>query len=366
MWFDAHLDLATLAVLGREMTAPSLASCGGPWQPAAATLTSLAEGQVGAYLGTIFTERGGTDAVGYAMGDDGTAAHAAGLAQLRVYQRWAAMGLLNFGGIGYTVLDGAHSDPAVRAFTAQGTLADAPPARCAILMECADPIREPGELSWWVDRGVVVIGLAWARGSRYAGGNMKLDGASQGGLTTRGRELVRLMDDAGIVHDQAHLSDAATWELFEATDRLVIATHCNCRAIADPSGANERHLTDDTIREIGRRGGVIGLNLFSRFLIADSAKQFEQAKRRATIDEAVAHVEHVCDLLGHRASVGLGSDLDGGLTADDLPEGINAPKDYELLAEGLRDRGWSDEDVGAFMWGNWQRVLGLGVRPMER
>jgi membrane dipeptidase len=366
MWFDAHLDLATLAVLGREMTAPSLASCGGPWQPAAATLTSLAEGQVGAYLGTIFTERGGTDAVGYAMGDDGTAAHAAGLAQLRVYQRWAAMGLLNFGGIGYTVLDGAHSDPAVLAFTAQGALADAPPARCAILMECADPIREPGELSWWVDRGVVVIGLAWARGSRYAGGNMKLDGASQGGLTTRGRELVRLMDDAGIVHDQAHLSDAATWELFEATDRLVIATHCNCRAIADPSGANERHLTDDTIREIGRRGGVIGLNLFSRFLIADSAKQFEQAKRRATIDEAVAHVEHVCDLLGHRASVGLGSDLDGGLTADDLPEGINAPKDYELLAEGLRDRGWSDEDVGAFMWGNWQRVLGLGVRPMER
>ena len=366
MWFDAHLDLATLAVLGREMTAPSLASCGGPWQPAAATLTSLAEGQVGAYLGTIFTERGGTDAVGYAMGDDGTAAHAAGLAQLRVYQRWAAMGLLNFGGIGYTVLDGAHSDPAVLAFTAQGTLADAPPARCAILMECADPIREPGELSWWVDRGVVVIGLAWARGSRYAGGNMKLDGASQGGLTARGRELVRLMDDAGIVHDQAHLSDAATRELFEATDRLVIATHCNSRAIADPSGVNERHLTDDTIREIGRRGGVIGLNLFSRFLIADSAKQFEQAKRRATIDEAVAHVEHVCDLLGHRASVGLGSDLDGGLTADDLPEGIHAPKDYELLAEGLRDRGWSDEDVGAFMWGNWQRVLGLGVRPMER
>jgi membrane dipeptidase len=356
MWFDAHLDLATLALLGRDMAATSLASCGGPWQPAAATLTSLAEGEVGAFLGTIFTERGGTDAVGYPMDDDGAGAHAAGLAQLRVYQRWSAMGLLNFGGIGYTVLDGAHSDEAVKRFTAQGVLADAPPARCAILMECADPIREPGELSWWVDRGVVVIGLAWARGSRYAGGNMKLDGVSQGGLTARGKELVK-----GIIHDQAHLSDAATRDLFEATDRLVIATHCNCRAIADPSGNNERHLTDETIREIARRGGVIGLNLFSKFLIPDAANK---PARRATIDEALDHVEHICNLVGHRASVGLGSDLDGGLSASDLPEGIKAPKDYELLAEGLRDRGWNDEDVAGFMCGNWQRVLGLGVRPM--
>jgi membrane dipeptidase len=173
------------------------------------------------------------------------------------------------------------------------------------------------------------------------------------------------MDDAGIIHDQAHLSDAATRDLFEATDRLVIATHCNCRAITDPSGRIERHLSDDTIREVARRGGVIGLNLFSRFLIADAASlPPDQAKRRATIEEALAHVEHICDLLGHRASVGLGSDLDGGFSAADLPEGINAPKDYELLAEGLRDRGWNDEDVGAFMWGNWQRVLGMGTRPM--
>jgi len=362
MWFDAHLDLATLAVLGRDMTALSLTNCGGPFQPASATLTSLAEGEVCGFLGTIFTERDGDDAVGYPSSDDGNLAREAGLAQLRYYQRWSAMGLLNFGGVGYTVLDSAHMDAGVRAFTAQGTLASSPPAGCAILMECADPIREPHELTWWVDRGVVVIGLAWARGSRYAGGNMYVDGVSQTGLTARGRELVKLMDEAGIIHDQSHLSDAATRDLLEATDRIIIATHSNCRAITDPSGLNQRHLSNDTIREIARRGGVIGLNLFSKFLIPDSVNH---SQRRATIDETLAHVEHVCDLLGHCASVGLGSDLDGGLTANDLPEGINRPKDYELLANGLRDRGWSDEHLEGFMWKNWQRVLSAGT-PTQR
>ncbi len=369
MWFDAHLDLATLAVLGRDMTSPSLVDCGGPFLPASATLTSLAEGNVRGLLATIFTEASGTDAVGYPAGN-ADAAHAAGLLQLRTYQRWAGMGLIELGAFAhhsYTALDGASADADVRDFRAAGMLAEKPPAKCAILMECADPIRTPQELMWWTDRGVVAIGLAWARGSRYAGGNMYVDGKPQGGLTGMGRELVKLMDEGGVIHDQAHLSDRATRELFEATDAMVIASHSNCRAIADPTGEVERHVTDETIREVVRRGGVIGLNLFSKFLVrgaftngthgSHGTHEPSGKTRRATIDEALSHVEHICELAGHKKCVGLGSDLDGGLTANDLPEGINAPKDYELLAEGLRDRGWSDADVEGFAFRNWARVF---------
>lgn len=362
MWFDAHLDLATLAVLGRDMTSPSLATCGGPFQPAAATLTSLAEGNVRAFLATIFTEATGIDAVGYEAGN-ADAAHKAGLLQLRTYQRWAGMGIVELGAFAhhsYTALDGVSAEADVRDFRASGVLAEKPPAKCAILMECADPIRNPEELMWWTDRGVVAIGLAWARGSRYAGGNSYVDAEPQGGLTTIGRELIKLMDENRVIHDQAHLSDLATRELFETTDEMVIASHSNCRALIDPTGKVERHLTDDTIREIARRSGVIGLNLFSKFLVpgvfSNSSAPSEKS-RRATIDEALAHVEHICEVVGHRKCVGLGSDLDGGLTANDLPEGINAPKDYDLLAEALRDRGWNDEDVESFAFRNWARVF---------
>src|SRR5690606_17695102 len=80
---------------------------------------------------------------------------------------------------------------------------------------------------------------------------------------------------------------------------------------------------------------------------------------RPTIDEAVAHVEHIADLHGHRRGVGLGSDLDGGITGHDLPAGINAPRDFDRLAEALARRGWSDTDLEAFAWGNWARFFSV-------
>ena len=114
------------------------------------------------------------------------------------------------------------------------------------------------------------------------------------------------------------------------------------------TGDNQRHLRDDQIKAIGDRGGVIGLNLFSKFLVPDG---------RATIDDCVAHVEHVCELMGHRKGVGLGSDADGGFAANALPVDLDHPRKYGALLEALRTQGWSDDDLQGFSWGNWMRVL---------
>src|SRR5688500_8316075 len=122
-WFDAHLDLAYLALNGRDMNR-GLSDCGGPHLPAAVTLPALEQGHVKACLGTIFTERDGTDAVGYPA-DDAEAAHAAGMRQLEQYNRWQKDGWF-----------GPFSVNAGR-------------IHLGILMECADPIRRPDELSWW-------------------------------------------------------------------------------------------------------------------------------------------------------------------------------------------------------------------------
>lgn len=333
-WFDAHLDLAYLAECGRDMDAP-VETCGGPDLPAAVTLRSLREGRVAACLGTIFTEADGLDAVGYPAGDM-EAAHACGVRQLGWYRRWWADGKAEKKG---------SRDQGIEASSEES---GEDTTRILMLMECADPIRSVAELDWWVERGVAAIGLAWARGSRYAGGNMN----SGVGLSAEGRSLLARMHELGVVHDLAHLSQQATEEALTLPGR-VIASHSNCRALL--GGVNERHLTDDTIRAIAERGGVIGLNLFGKFLRPDM-----KPGQRVTIEDAVRHVEHVAQIVGHTRSVGLGSDMDGGFSASMLPEGIYGPRDLWKLAEALAARGWSDADVEGFAWENWARFWGLG------
>lgn len=329
-WFDAHLDLAYLALNGRDMN-KGIADCGGPHPPAALTWSALRDGNVRWCLGTIFTERDGIDAVGY-PGDDVEAAHRAGVRQLELYHRWIR----------------------------EGTISDLPSPRgvlrVGILMECADPIRDPSELSWWVDRGVIAIGLAWARGSRYAAGNAPPSCDSPQGLTPAGRELVLEMDRLRLIHDVSHLSDRALDDLLSLTTGPVMASHSNCRALL--GGVNQRHLTDAAIKEIGKRGGVIGLNLVKYFICTGLDRA--NPNDRPGIEDCVRHVEHICEIVGHGRAVGLGSDLDGGISAHDLPLGINSPSGFELLAAGLSARGWSDERVDAFAWGNWARFFGIG------
>lgn len=321
-WFDAHLDLACLGLCGRSMELDS-SHAGGPWLPAGLTLASLRDGGVGACLGTIFTEVDGTDApVAYPAGD-AHAAHDAGVRQLETYESWASRGWIDLRAPGQT------------------------PLRLIILMEGADPIRDASEMGWWAARGVGVVGMAWARGTRYAGGNTETRG-----LTPEGRALAAEIDRLGLVHDLSHLSDAACDELLACARGRMIASHSNCRALL--GGTNQRHLGDATIAAIGKRGGVIGINLFSRFL-----RDGVDEAGRASIDDVVRHVEHVCAVMGHRGGVGLGSDMDGGFSAARLPKGIDRPADYARLGEALAARGWSDAEVEAFAWGNWARFFGV-------
>ncbi len=351
IWFDAHLDLACLAVNRRDMLAPLPAdtSAIGPFAPASVTLPELAAGNVRFALATVFTEPDGNDAVAYPAGD-ASRAHAVGRAQLEVYLTWRDMGLLSMDLPACLRIEPGIGE--IRGGMGVASVVPVPLERriarlistlhIGILIEGADPIRTPDELSWWKERGACAVGLAWAKQSRYAGGN-----TTDLGITDLGRALVREIDRLGLVHDASHLSDRAFGELLGLTDRRIIASHSNCRAIVDPSGANQRHLTDDQIQAIVARGGIIGLNLFSKFLRPPGKDG------RATIDETIAHVERVCDLAGSRAHIGLGSDADGGFSMLALPEGIDRPRHFSKLTEALSSRGWSDEEVAGFAWKNW-------------
>lgn len=330
--FDGHLDLAYLAEIGRDMHA-GIDQCRGTLLPAAVTLPSLIDGNVRGCLGTIFTELSEEDSpAGLQLGGfghtyppgDAEAAHRAGLRQLKLYHAWRDAGVID-------LLPNVGSAPLA----------------LGILMEGADPITNADEVAWWAQQGVIAIGLAWALGSRYAGGN-----AQKAGLTAEGKDVVRAIDAAGLIHDLSHLSDAAMDELLSMSDGRVMASHSNARALL--GGTNQRHLRDETIAEIAKRGGVIGVNLYAPFLDPN----FDKTKKRPPLHTALEHVKHIASIAG-KDKVCLGTDMDGGFAATDLPEGVNEPGDLHTLLDMLREVGWSEAEVAGFAGGNWARMLGI-------
>ena len=330
MWVDGHLDLAYLAVNGRDLRLP----CSDP-TAGCLSLPDLREGDVRVALATIFTEIAGSGGPGtcsphdaphvYRSINDLHGAFAAGMRQLELYERLEREGCVRIVRTRRD-LDFVGDD--------EGLL------RIVILMEGADPIRSPDELALWFERGVRAIGLTWAMGSRYAGGN-----AAPGRLTTLGMELAHAIDDLGVIHDISHLADDA-WEQLAAMARgPIVASHSNARALATPS---ERHLRDDQIHWLAERGGIIGLNLFKRFL---------SPTRDGTLRDVVKHANYMADLIGRRDGLALGSDMDGGFPASDLATGLEHPRKLNALAAAMRESGWSEQEVRGFQSENWLRFL---------
>jgi len=119
-----------------------------------------------------------------------------------------------------------------------------------------------------------MVALAWAEGSRWAGGDQ-----SGGDITPDGKRLVARVDGLGITHDVSHLSEKAFWTLLDTARGPIVASHSNCRALLPDAKNPERHLSDAQIRALAARGGKIGINFFARFLIPAA----ELSIRRPTV-----------------------------------------------------------------------------------
>lgn len=214
------------------------------------------------------------------------------------------------------------------------------------LMEGADPIRQPAEVEEWHRRGVRLVGLAWAAGSRYAGGNQ-----GPGPLTDAGRQLLEAMAEVGMVLDLSHLAEESFWEAVDRYEGPVVATHANPRAFVP----TPRMLSDEMIQAIAERDGVIGIIPCNRFLKKGWAPS--DGKGAVTLQDVAAAIDHVCQVVGDAAHVGLGSDFDGGFGAESTPEGIETVADLKKVAWALEERGYAEGDIAAVMGGNWLRLL---------
>jgi membrane dipeptidase len=327
---DAHLDLAYNAARGRDPRRPAAEQPFVENEIATVGLPDLRAGGVGLVCATIFCSPASYRPNGYR---DAEEARQQAMVQLATYEKWIDEGLMRF------LFRGADV-PSANAAQRRGQDAR---TTAILLLEGADAIRSPDDVPEWHAAGLRVVGLAWRR-TRAAGGT-----GEPGGISDEGRALVRAFDAAGIVHDASHLAEQAFWELLELTPRPVIATHSNCRAIVP----TDRQLSDEMIKAIASRGGIIGINFYDKFLLPPG----EAGKRRATLADVVRHVRHVVDLTGSADHVGIGTDMDGGLGRDQIPVEIKTSADLPKVAEALSSNGFKDEDVEKIMGGNWIRFF---------
>ena len=185
--------------------------------------------------------------------------------------------------------------------------------------------------------GVRMMSLTWNWRNELADGVG--ESRSRGGLSDLGVEVVKEMEKLGMIVDISHLSESAFWDLVAICKKPIIASHSNCRSVCD----HKRNLTDDQIRAIAEKKGVIGMNFAPAFV----------HKEKATVERLVDHMDHIVNLVGIDY-VGLGSDFDG---IGSTPEGLEDVSKMPNITKVLVSRGYSDKEVKKILGENHLRVF---------
>jgi membrane dipeptidase len=206
------------------------------------------------------------------------------------------------------------------------------------------------------------------------------DTPKHNGLTDFGRDVVRELNRLGVMVDISHVADKTFFDALEISKAPMIASHSSCRAIS----GHPRNMTDEMIKALAARGGVIQINYLDSFIDPDLyayslktreasrelmqkhggpsrenfakvreelAKQFGPAPK-ASWERIVEHIDHAVKLVG-ADHVGLGSDFDGG----SMPVGMEDCAQLPKITEALLRKGYKEADIRKILGENTVRLL---------
>jgi membrane dipeptidase len=207
--------------------------------------------------------------------------------------------------------------------------------------------------------GVRAIGLTHARSNAAGhGGIFASSGSSQEGLTDFGRDLVRECEALGVIIDLAHINPAGFNEVLSITTQPPIVSHTNVRHYYDI----ERNISDDQIKMVGERHGVIGVN----------AVLVSPKKEESSLDRYVDHIEHIANLIGidgvafgfdffefiySQWSESAKRELSEKLTTPQFIPDLRNHSHARNLTRKLIERGFNDEQIEKILRGNWLRIF---------
>lgn len=216
-------------------------------------------------------------------------------------------------------------------------------------LEGADSIVTLDYLEKAYANGLRALGPAHYGPGRYAYGT-----DSSAPLSQQGKDLLRKMDELGIILDATHLCDLAFWDALELFQGPVWASHNNCRTLVD----HNRQFSDEMIKALIARGAVIG-GVFDAWMLSPGWIRGESTpkERNVTLATLLDHLDHICQLAGNANHIGIGSDLDGAFGREQCPSDLESIADLQKIPDLLLARGYSEADVQKVMHGNWLRFL---------
>lgn len=192
----------------------------------------------------------------------------------------------------------------------------------------------------YYDKGVRLVTLTWNHPNAIGYPNSYDPEIMNKGLTGFGRDVVREMERLGMVVDVSHVSDGVFWDVAEMAEKPFMASHSNSRSVC----GHKRNMTDDMIRKLAEKGGVMGLNLGPEFVGA--------VEGMTRMEDLVAQILHIRNVGGVEV-LALGSDFDGIHGALD----VAGPQDWPRLEAALAEAGLSDDELEKMWYTNAERVL---------
>ena len=187
-------------------------------------------------------------------------------------------------------------------------------------------------------RGMRYLTLAWNYGTDWCGGAKDDDSK---GLLPFGKEVIDRLNKLGVLIDVSHVNKKSLQEILNYTDATVVATHSGAYNVCN----HNRNLSDDHIKEIARRGGVIGSVFYPCFLNNTDS---------ATIEDVIKHINYIRNLTGSVDHIALGSDFDG---IDLVPQGLENVSKFPNLTKALCAEGYSAEEITKILGANALRVF---------
>lgn len=192
-------------------------------------------------------------------------------------------------------------------------------------------------LRHFAQRGIVYMTLC------HNGDNDICDSArgsqTHNGVSDFGRKVISEMNRLGIMVDLSHAAESSFYDALELSETPIVCSHSSCRALCD----HPRNLTDDQMRALAQKGGVMQVTLYNGFLVKEG---------QATIEDALRHLEHAISIMGID-HVGLGTDFDG----DGGICGLASSSELLQFTRQLLTRNYSEEDIQKIWGGNFLRVM---------
>ncbi|MBB6449190.1 membrane dipeptidase [Geomicrobium halophilum] len=221
-------------------------------------------------------------------------------------------------------------------------LTESTTTRAIVALEGADAISDDW-MKWRLLKrlGIESVGLTWNEGNTLASGCYEKMGSR---LSNKGRAVVDWFTSEGIILDGAHLHEHSFAEAVERCGTFFVS-HANARQVHE----HVRNVSDEQLRMIKEKDGIIGLTFYSTFI---------NGKNEATFDDLAHHIDHIAGLIGGEY-IGFGSDFDG-ITSP--VKGLEGPEKLPLFIEWLLKR-YKEEDVKKWVGGNFQQFYN---RHIER